>query len=121
QTPRRRRNLAHRSFEKLPTLPDHDGVDDEHGSSPGTGSERAAPYARHEADSRDEKQDNQRSGKSILRVLPEEFVVEGRASAARGCQAITCFAHILRSQAPLHGGGFRRQRGKIRMFAWNWH
>ena len=69
----------------------------------------------------DQQQDDQRRGQPVLRVLPQQLVVESRAGAARRGQPVARLAHILRGKAALNRRGFRWQRSQIGLFAWNGH
>ena len=82
EAPGARPNGGHRQLEELPAFGDDDGVNDQHRRSPGAGRDRAGPQARQEADGGDQQQDHQRGGQTVLRVLAQQLVVEGRAGAA---------------------------------------
>ena len=114
-------DLGHRQFEELPALGDDDGVDDQHRGGPGAGGDRAGPQARQEADGRHQQQDHQRGRQPVLRVLPQQLVIEGRARAGGRGQPVARLAHVLRGKAALRRRGFRWQRGEIGLFAWNRH
>src|SRR5664279_5615480 len=121
QPPGLRRCFGHRQLKELPAFADHDGMDDQHRGGPGAGDDGAGPQARQEADGRHQQQDHQRRRQPVLRILPQQLVIESRAGAARRRQPVARLAHVLRGKAALHRRGFRWQRGEIGLFAWNRH
>ena len=110
-----------RQVEELPAFGDDHGMDHQHRTGPDAGLDRAGPQARQEADGGDQQQDHQRGRQPVLRVLPQQLVIEGRPGAAGRDQPVARVAHILRGKATLHRRGLRRERGEVGLFPWNWH
>jgi hypothetical protein len=121
QSPCPCRTLVHRPFEELPALGNHDRMDDQYSRCPDACGQHTAPYAGQEANSPDEKQNNQRRRNPILGVLAEQLVIERWPGAAGRRQAIARLPHILRGETSLHRRAFRGQGGKIGLFTWNGH